>query len=71
MKRGDKHLEGDEEIEFSEIWQIVKESVPQTKQDNKRNNIIKALRTSNINITSTSLLQVDDNHSTMDTIICY
>ena len=70
MKRRDKRLEGDEEA-FAEIWQTVKESVRQMKHDNKRNNVLKALRTSNISITSTSLSQAGDNNSPVDPIICY
>ena len=70
MKRRDKRLESDEEA-FAEIWQTVKESVRQMKHDNKRNNILKALRTSNSNITSTSPSQAGDNNSPVDPIICY
>ena len=53
MKKRDKRLDVDEEAS-EETWQIVKESVRQMKHDNKRNNILKAIRTSKATITGTS-----------------
>ncbi|CAF3342747.1 unnamed protein product [Rotaria socialis] len=57
----------DEEA-LEETWQIVKESVRQMKHDNKRNNILKAIRTSKTTITGTSPSQAGENTSSTDSI---
>ncbi|CAM4957924.1 unnamed protein product [Rotaria socialis] len=63
LKKRDKRLDVDEET-----WQIVKESVRQMKHDNKRNNILKAIRTSKTTITGTSPSQAGENTSSTDSI---
>jgi len=59
MKKRDKTLQNNEEA-LNETWQIVKESVRQLKHDNKRNQILKAIRTSSRNVNNT-LLQDTEN----------
>ncbi|CAM4836965.1 unnamed protein product, partial [Rotaria magnacalcarata] len=67
LKKRDKRLDLDEEA-LEETWQIVKESVRQMKHDNKRNNILKAIRTSKTTITGTSPSQAGENTSSTDSI---
>ncbi|CAF4488013.1 unnamed protein product [Rotaria socialis] len=67
LKKRDKRLDVDEEA-LEETWQIVKESVRQMKHDNKRNNILKAIRTSKTTITGTSPSQAGENTSSTDSI---
>jgi hypothetical protein len=68
MKKRDKRLGGDEEA-LSETWKIVKESVRQMKHDDKRNKILKTIRTSTTSITSTSQTQTGKNDSPLDPTI--
>jgi hypothetical protein len=70
MKRRDKRLRNDE-VAFTQTWQVVKESVRQLKHDYKRNNLWKNFQASRTNINIPSPSTANSNVVSTEAIACH